>query len=605
MGLCASVEQLPDTPIENPSRGSFSEDEDEELEQDSVSNLSNLSRRKSRRKSFMRSDTDSIPSVLTPSKRKPSMYVQIGDFVVDSIDHYYEPCIPMAGTKPDPGQPFFPEVVSSWSYPGVELGKGQFGTVARAVNKQHGYVSALKAVKKPRKANARLKDVNALKNEVKLLTKLTGHPSIVSLYEVIETATHIYLSQEICQGEELFNAISHYGNFSERDAASVMSDILSALAYMHSHDIMHRDLKPENILLTIKAQDTGVQSMEASKNRPKKFGSGTICAVKLVDFGLATFDTVKSAAKAGTPYYIAPEVLQATSRNPYGRECDLWSAGVIMYIMLCGYPPFYGDTDSEIYSRITHGFADLEGGSFPPEDWNIVSQGAKDLIRLLLQPVPEDRPTAEEARKHNWIQKEGPSLPKALHSAVMRKLTKFQRINKFKQVAKRIIAEEIDERDITHLREAFDAYDTDKSGTISINELKSALEAQAKTSSGKRKSWIDKVNTLFDRNSLGLLEQMDIDGDGQIDYKEFLVATMKTKHWHTQEKLMKAFDKLDCDNSGFLEREEVLEALGGSEYHITHEILEKFDVDGDGRISFEEFENMMLQADDLQDADFQ
>ena len=98
---------------------------------------------------------------------------------------------------------------------------------------------------------------------------------------------------------------------------------------------------------------------------------------------------------------------------------------------------------------------------------------------------------------------------------------------------------------------------------------------------------------------------MDIDGDGQIDYKEFLVATMKTKHWHTQEKLMKAFDKLDCDHSGFLEREEVLEALGGSEYHITHEILEKFDVDGDGRISFEEFENMMLQADDLQDADFQ
>ena len=597
MGLCASAnEERANDFTPNPSRDS---DDSEEEERDEAIAALPVARRKSRRKSFMRADTDSVPSVLVHTLRKASPYVQIGDVVVDSIDDYYEPCVPDKDTKPDKGQPFFPHVVSNWSFPGVELGKGQFGTVARAVNKQHGYVAALKAVKKPKKAVAKKNELEALKNEVKLLTKLTGHPSIVSLFEVIETSTHLYLSQEICQGEELFNAISHFGNFSERDAASVMSDILSALSYMHSHDIMHRDLKPENILLTIKAKDTGIRSMEDSVGgKTASAGAPSICAVKLVDFGLATFDTVKSAAKAGTPYYIAPEVLMATSRNRYGRACDMWSTGVIMYIMLCGYPPFFGDTDQEIYARITQGFKDLEGGSFPPEDWNIVSDGAKDLIRKLLQPAPEDRPTAEQARKHNWIESEGPSLPKALHSAVMRKLTKFQHINKFKQVAKRIIAEEIDERDITHLKEAFDAYDSDKSGTISIKELKTALEKQAREASSKRRSK-SKKNVLFDTNTIALLEQMDLDGDGQIDYHEFLVATMKTKHWYTHERLTVAFERLDDDNSGYLEREEVIEALGGDDYHLAHEIVDKFDVDGDGRISFEEFKDMMMHADEV------
>lgn len=596
MGLCASVneEHNAKSDVHNPSHTS-----DTGSDQDERDSLSALpARRKSRRKSFMRADTDSVPSNLVQTLRKSSPYVEIGNIIVDSIDDYYEPCVPVKGKQPDKGQPFFPQVVSNWNIPGVELGKGQFGTVARAQNKQHGYIAALKAVKKPKITTARKKDVEALQNEVKLLTKLTGHPSIVSLFEVIETPTHLYLSQEICQGEELFVAISKFGNFSERDAASVMSDILSALAYMHSHNIMHRDLKPENILLTIKAEKTGIRSMESSRSTGASIGSpsSSICAVKLVDFGLATIDTVKSAAKAGTPYYIAPEVLMATSRNRYGRACDLWSTGIILYIMLCGYPPFYGDTDQEIYQRITHGFKDLEGGSFPPEDWDIVSASAKDLIHQLLEPKPEDRPTAEIARKHDWIQNEGPSLPKALHTAVMRKLTKFQRVNKFKQVAKRIIAEEIDERDITHLREAFDSYDTDNSGTITITELKTALEERARISSSKRRSR-SKKKVLFDENTISLLKQMDIDGDGQIDYQEFLVATMKTKHWYTNERLLVAFERLDDDNSGYLERQEVIDALGGNEYHLALEIVDKFDADGDGRISFEEFKEMMMHAD--------
>lgn len=578
MGLCASTPRDGDS-VETSERNPSAEHDEEEDE--GISEM-RITRRNSRRKSFMRADTDSVPSILKPRKKPSSIYVQIGDVVVDSIEEYYEPCIPDRTQKPPEGQPFFPKPVASWSHPQVELGKGQFGTVHRAMNKQHGYVSALKAIKKPKKKTAQKRDIDSLKNEVALFTKLTGHPSIVALFEVIETSTHLYLSQEICQGDELFNAISEVGNFSERDAASVMSDILSALAYMHSHEIMHRDLKPENILLTIKHRGN----------------AGNICAVKLVDFGLATFDTVKSAAKAGTPYYIAPEVLLATKRKRYGRECDLWSVGVIMYIMLCGYPPFFGDSDQEIYERINIGFAKLEGGSFPPEDWDVVSSGAKDLISKLLSSDPKDRPSADESRKHRWISREGPNLPKALQNAVMRKLTKFQKINKFKQVAKRIIAEEIDERDITHLKEAFNSYDTDKSGTISIKELKDALSAETQKSRNALK--FGKTRGIFqNRETKELLDQMDLDGDGQIDYHEFLVATMKTKHWYTHERLALAFQRLDNDNSGYLEREEVLDALGGKDNRLANEIVDKFDADGDGKISFEEFKDMMIHADDL------
>ena len=143
----------------------------------------------------------------------------------------------------------------------------------------------------------------------------------------------------------------------------------------------------------------------------------------------------------------------------------------------------------------------------------------------------------------------------------------------------RLIAEELDEREIIHLKEAFNQYDTDGDGSISIAEMKNALKG-----GGKKMPHIDQ----------NFLDKLDIDGDGQIDYHEFLVATMRTKHWHTTERLQRAFDKLDVDSSGQLERHEVRAALGGTDDKLADEIISQFDEDGDGMINYEEFETMML-----------
>ena len=225
------------------------------------------------------------------------------------------------------------------------------------------------------------------------------------------------------------------------------------------------------------------------------------------------------------------------------------------------------------------GFENLDD-RYPAEDWDSISSSAQDLINQMLTFKPHQRPSAGKCKDHEWITKQGPSIGLALHDAVMAKLVKFQNFNKFKQVAKRLIAETLDERDIAHLKEAFDEYDTDGDGSISISEMKNAI---AKGGNHKLKN----VDAKF-------LESLDIDGDGMIDYSEFLVATMRTKHWHTTERLRLAFDKLDVDSSGQLDRDEVRGALGGNDDALADQIINQFDVDGDGMISYDEFEAMML-----------
>ena len=216
-----------------------------------------------------------------------------------------------------------------------QLGKGHFGKVYRATNVQHGYVVALKIVSKRAVKGNRLA---SLQNEINIMGKLQ-HDNIVRLYEALEDVQNVYFAVEICTGGELFNAIvaQPESHFTEKLAASVAKDMLQGIEYCHLQNVAHRDLKPENIIL-------------ADKSEPQ---DGVFTEMKLIDFGLSRIyedDTVMKS-RVGTPYYIAPEVLD----RKYGKECDLWSAGVIIYILLCGYPPFRGETDKEIYDQIKNG----------------------------------------------------------------------------------------------------------------------------------------------------------------------------------------------------------------------------------------------------------
>jgi len=259
-----------------------------------------------------------------------------------------------------------------------ELGKGAFSVVFLAVNKKTGEKVAVKTIDK--KAASTVQDQNRLKTEVEILKKVS-HPNIVCLKDMFETSEKLYLIMELVTGGELFDKIVEKGQYSEKDASVIVKNLISAVEYLHSASIAHRDLKPENLLLKGGANDTDVM---------------------LSDFGLSKVVGVESMmdTACGTPYYVAPEVLSATG---YDKEVDLWSAGVITYLLLCGFPPFYGESLPEVFEQIMKAEFD-----FPDPYWTNISNDAKDLIKKLLVVDAKKRLTASQALQHPWLLKGGP-----------------------------------------------------------------------------------------------------------------------------------------------------------------------------------------------------
>lgn len=253
------------------------------------------------------------------------------------------------------------------------LGTGGFAVVKKVSKKGTGELFALKIVDKTK---LKPKQLNTLTREINIMHKLS-HPNIVHLYEVIETEETLYLVLELVEGGELFDAICSKGSFTEVDAATLIRQMLEAIKYSHEKGVAHRDLKPENLLLTRKDQ---------------------IESVKIADWGLSK-DILNGLTQlqtsCGTPDYVAPEVLSGSS---YGMECDIWSIGVISYILLCGFPPFYGKPIAVLFEKIMGG-----NFSFPGPQWKAKSDDAKNFIKRLLVVDPENRYTPEEALNDPWI----------------------------------------------------------------------------------------------------------------------------------------------------------------------------------------------------------
>lgn len=256
---------------------------------------------------------------------------------------------------------------------GKTLGEGAYGKVNLVTHKQLGLIRAMKSLKK----NAVLKDeAEKLFAEVNILRDM-DHPHIVKLFELFQDDNHYYLITEFCSGGELFDKIKTMRNFSEKLAAEYMKQILSSIVYCHDKKIVHRDLKPENLLLENNKQDSMLKIIDFGTS--KKFAKGK-----------------KMTEKLGTPYYIAPEVLSGS----YDEKCDIWSCGVILYILLCGYPPFTGYDDGEILRKVKKG-----DYTFDDEEWKDVSNEAKTLIKKMLTMKPQDRISAKDCIADPWIQK--------------------------------------------------------------------------------------------------------------------------------------------------------------------------------------------------------
>jgi len=257
-----------------------------------------------------------------------------------------------------------------------KLGSGTFATVRRIVNKTDNSIQ--RALKITSLRNLKEEEINALKNEVYILNEVE-HPNVVKLYESYVTNDKIYMVQDLLSGGELFDRIIEQTFFTEKEAAKVVAQIADALKYLHKKDIVHRDLKPENLLLTDKTEEY---------------------KVKIIDFGLAKKSSEMMSMPCGTPGYVAPEILK---RRKYHKEVDIWSLGVITYILLCGFPPFHDDGNNlkNLYKQIRAGKY-----SFPDKYWKNISKEAKKLISHMLKVKPRTRYTAEQVLSDKWIQQE-------------------------------------------------------------------------------------------------------------------------------------------------------------------------------------------------------
>ncbi|TMW66403.1 hypothetical protein Poli38472_004168 [Pythium oligandrum] len=426
-----------------------------------------------------------------------------------------------------------------------ELGHGHYGTVRVGISKQTGKKVAIKTIPK-----AKVSRPETMRREINILRTL-DHPNIIKLFDVFEGQRHLHLVTELCTGGELFDRIIARGHYSENDAAILVRKIVDAVKHCHDRDICHRDLKPENFLFETPAEDA---------------------ELKVIDFGLSRMDDGLSAGvmttRVGTPYYIAPEVLG----RHYDKSCDLWSIGVITYILLCGYPPFYGDTDPEIFASVRAGRYD-----FDSPEWADVSAEAKDLISKLLLVDASKRLTSEQVLKHPWLTGSAPDTAITLKSGIFNRLKRFTGHNKLKKAALGVIADLMTETEIVELKKQFMAIDKDGNGVITVTELADALRSMG--------------HGMIEEEVMELLNGIDIDGDGLVDYPEFLAATMKRNLANKKEYLINAFNYFDTKQQGVITKDDLVQFMGSEEQ--AQEVIDDVDKNGDGLINFDEFVAMM------------
>ncbi|OIW04179.1 hypothetical protein TanjilG_00739 [Lupinus angustifolius] len=438
---------------------------------------------------------------------------------------------------------------------GKELGRGQFGVTHLCTHKASGKQYACKTIAKRKLVNK--EDLEDVRREVQIMHHLTGQPNIVELVGAFEDKQSVNLVMELCAGGELFDRMIAKGHYTERGAASLLRTIVQIVHTCHSMGVIHRDLKPENFLL-----------LNKDENSP----------LKATDFGLSVFYKQGEVFKdlVGSAYYIAPEVL----KRKYGPEVDIWSVGVILYILLCGVPPFWAESETGIFNAILRGHID-----FTSDPWPSISPQAKDLVRKMLNMDPKQRLTAYQVLNHPWIKEDGEAPDTPLDNAVLNRLKQFRAMDQFKKVALKVIAGCLSEEEIMGLKQMFKGMDTDNSGTITIEELKQGLAKQG--------------TKLTEQEVKQLMEAADADGNGIIDYDEFIAATMHMNRMNRADHVYTAFQYFDKDNSGYITIEELEQALHEYNMHDGRdikEIIAEVDADNDGRINYDEFAAMMTKG---------
>lgn len=396
-----------------------------------------------------------------------------------------------------------------------KLGQGSFGCVRRGVHRMNSTARAIKTIPK------NMVDGGSLWSEIEIMRQL-DHPHIMKLYGTFEDASSIFMTFELCSGGQLFDAITKVGSLCERTSARLMKQILAAVCYIHQRSIAHRDLKPENFMLAAEAP------LEDAH-------------IKLIDFGTAKrFDLEDLTTKVCTVHYVAPELLKSKP-VPYDEKCDVWSCGVILYVMLAGTAPFDGQDDMEVLKKIKKGKFNFR----PKRTWDRISDDARRMVSAMICVPVKDRFSAEQAGKDQWFQDFAPAAKNInlANGKVISQMRTFNAYNKLKRCALQVIAQNLPDDCMEKLRQVFLALDHDMKGALSVDQVEQEIQGLDCDAAIK----LDLKNMVHEI----------ADDSGEINYTQFLAANMDKQKYIQEEACRAAFVLFDVDGDGLITRDDL------------------------------------------------
>ncbi|XP_010558347.1 PREDICTED: CDPK-related kinase 5-like [Tarenaya hassleriana] len=433
---------------------------------------------------------------------------------------------------------------------GDEVGRGHFGYTCAAKFKKgdnQGQQVAVKVIPKAKMTTAiAIEDV---RREVKILRTLCGHNNLPHFYDAYEDHDNVYIVMELCEGGELLDRIlSRGGKYTEEDAKAVMIQIFNVVAYCHLQGVVHRDLKPENFLFMSKEENS---------------------QLKAIDFGLSDYVRPDERLNdiVGSAYYVAPEVLHRS----YSTEADIWSVGVIVYILLCGSRPFWARTESGIFRAVLK--ADP---SFDEPPWPSLSSEARDFVKRLLNKDPRKRLTAAQALSHPWI-KNSNDVKVPLDVSVFKLMRAYLRSSSLRKAALRALSKTLTVDELFYLREQFALLEPNKNGTISLENIKEALMKSA-------------TDAMKDSRIPEFLAQLSALQYRRMDFEEFCAAALSVHQLEALDRWEQharcAYELFEKEGNRPIMIEELASELGLGPAVPVHAVLHDWIRHTDGKLSF-------------------
>lgn len=430
---------------------------------------------------------------------------------------------------------------------GKEVGRGHFGHTCSARCKKGELKDQPVAVKIISKAKMTTAiSIEDVRREVKILKALSGHKHLVKFHDACEDANNVYIVMELCEGGELLDKIlSRGGRYAEEDAKFIVVQILSVVAFCHLQGVVHRDLKPENFLFTSRSEDADM---------------------RLIDFGLSDFIRPDERLNdiVGSAYYVAPEVLHRS----YSMEADIWSIGVITYILLCGSRPFWARTESGIFRAVLR--ADPNFEDLP---WPSVSAEAKDFVKRLLNKDYRKRMTAVQALSHPWLRDDSRPIP--LDILIYKLVKSYLHATPFKRAALKALSKALTEEELVYLRAQFSLLEPNRDGRVSLENFKMALVRNA-------------TDAMRESRVLDIINAMEPLAYRKMDFEEFCAAAISTHQLEAldgwEQIASTAFEHFEKEGNRIISVEELARELnlGPTAYSILRDWIRT----SDGKLSF-------------------